>query len=167
MDKYQTVLIVEDDPNDAFFIRRAFQKSGVTRLPHICPNVPDAIRYLEGSGEYVDRGLFPFPNLLVSDIKMPGASGFDLLRWIRAHPHIQIVPIVVMSSSYQREDVKCAYCLGANAYLCKPGDSDGFNSVFAKLLDFWAICEVPDIDAPTCTDLLEDRQLGHPLGVKA
>src|SRR5881394_1754584 len=123
MNRQPQVLIVEDDDNDAFFVQRAVQKSGIIQLPHICVTVDDAVSYLEGSGNYSDRRGFPFPNLLVSDLKMPGRNGFDLLRWIRDHPQFQVIPTVILSSSSLPEDVKRAYCLGANAYISKPADA--------------------------------------------
>ena len=153
MNRTVQVVIVEDDPNDAYFIQRAFQQAGVKAPAHICTTAQDAIHYLEGSGEYADRARFPFPNLLVTDIKMPGMNGLELLRWIRDHPEFQVIPTVVMSSSHQTEDVKCAYCLGANAYLCKPADANMFRNMFAALLQFWAFCEVPPTDSPLCHEL--------------
>ena len=148
------VLIVEDDLNDAFFIQRAFQHAGIKREPHICTTVRDAICYLQGSADYADRTQYPFPNLLITDIKMPEQSGFDLLRWIRDHPQFQIIPTVIMSSSHRAEDVKLAYCLGANAYLCKPGEAVQFREMFTALLRFWNFCEIPQTASPSCEELL-------------
>ena len=154
------VLIVEDDPNDAYFIKRAFELSGVHHTPHICGNIADAKRYLEGTGDYADRSRFPVPNMMMLDIKMPGGTGFDLLAWIREHPDVRIIPTIMMSSSSRPEDVKLAYCLGANAYMCKPIDTDRFREVFGALLRFWSFCEVPKIGTPSCAELLAAR--GNP-----
>jgi CheY-like chemotaxis protein len=154
MEGQRYVLVVEDDPNDAFLIQRAFQQCG-TRTPHVCVNVEDAIHYLEGSGKYSDREHFPIPTLLVTDLKMPGASGFDLLCWLRDRPERRVIPTIVMSSSNMPQDVKRAYCLGANAYLCKPTDVETFATIFRALLTFWDFCEVPDDKAPPCEELLE------------
>lgn len=149
------VLIVEDDENDAYFIQRAFIASGVSHTPRAVVNKEEAIRYLEGVGAYRDREQFPFPKILVTDIKMPGGSGLELLAWIRDHPELRIIPTVVMSSSSQVEDVKCAYCLGANAYLCKPIDHEKFKDVFGALLRFWSFCEIPQSGTPSCKELIE------------
>ena len=159
MNRHEQILIVEDHPDDAFFIQRAFRQSGVERIPHICGTVRDAIGYLEGSGRYADRTQFPFPNLLVTDIKMPEQSGFDLLRWIRDHPQFQIIPTVIMSSSHLPEDVKLAYCLGANAYLCKPVEPIQFREMFMALLRFWNCCEIPQTDAPSCEELITKKMV--------
>ena len=158
MEYNQHVLIVEDDANDAYFIQRAFQHSGVIRVPHICKNGNDAIRYLEGKGEYADRRQFPFPNVLITDLKMPLGSGFELLEWIRDHPDLRVIPTVIVSSSSMPHDVKYAYCLGANAYLTKPSDPTEFREMFAVLLRFWGLCEVPDLGAPSCEELAKSHQ---------
>ena len=148
------ILIVEDDPNDAFFIKKAFELSGVKHTPHICANITDAKRYLEGAGEFADRDRFPFPSMMMVDIKMPGGTGLDLLAWVREHPDARIIPTIMMSSASRPEDVKAAYCLGAHAYMCKPTDPDRFREVFGALLRFWSFCEVPKADAPSCAELL-------------
>jgi len=143
----EKILIVEDDPNDAFFIENAFRHSGIKSKPHICTNSADAIFYLQARGQYADRLRFPFPNLLVTDLKMPGGDGFELLRWLRDHPAMHVIPTIVISSSNRRDDVARAYSLGANAYLCKPTDPTHFRVVFADLLRFWTHCEVPETPA--------------------
>lgn len=154
MNGKEHVLIVEDDPNDAFFTQRAFQEGGIKLCPHVCTNAVDAIQYLEGKGEYADRTRFPFPNFLVTDLKMPGGNGFDLLRWLRDHPTMQVIPTVVLSSSSLPDDVKGAYCLGVHAYLCKPSSAAKFRAMCATLLRFWEFCEVPKTSKPSCEELL-------------
>jgi CheY-like chemotaxis protein len=158
MEYHQHVLIVEDDENDAFFIQRAFQHVGVIQAPSICKNVKDAIRYLEGKGEYADRQRFPFPNVLITDLKMPGETGFNLLEWIRDHPYLRVIPTVIVSSSSMPDDIKYAYCLGANAYLTKRTDPTEFREMFTSLLRFWELCEVPDLGGPTCEELAKSHQ---------
>jgi|SRR5205085_3098882 len=152
------VLIVEDDQNDAYFIKRAFELSGVSHAPYICENISEAKRYLEGSGEFADRTRFPFPNMMMVDIKMPGGTGFDLLDWIRKHPDVRIIPTIMMSSSSLPDDVKLGYCLGANAYMCKPIDTERFREVFGSLLKFWSCCEVPKVGTPSCEELITARK---------
>jgi CheY-like chemotaxis protein len=111
--------------------------------PFVGSLMPPTLGYLQGSGEYANRKQFPLSKMLVTDIKMPGGRGLELLAWIRDHPELRIIPTVVMSSSHRVEDVKAAYCLGANAYLCKPIDHEKLKEVFSALLRFWSYCEVP------------------------
>jgi CheY-like chemotaxis protein len=147
------VLIIEDDANDAFLIQRAFQKCGFSQVPHICPDGLDAIRYLEGTGEYADRTRFPVPRVLVTDLKMPRMNGFELLKWLRQNPSMVVIPTVVMSSSNDASDVKYAYCLGANAFICKPSSPGELEKSIAALLHFWERCEIPKSNAPSCQEL--------------
>ena len=147
MKEQERILIAEDDANDAFFIQNALKLSGVQCKPHVCANAPEAIQYLEGAGCYADRSQFPFPNLLITDLKMPGGGGFELLQWLRDHPTYLVIPIIVLSSSALQADVMRAYCMGANAYIQKPVDPARFRQVFTDLLRFWAHCEVPETPA--------------------
>ncbi|MEW6160401.1 MAG: response regulator [Verrucomicrobiota bacterium] len=152
------VLIAEDDPNDAYFIQRAFQKCGFRRTPHVCPDGMETIEYLEGRGTYADRRHYPFPRLLVTDLKMPRFNGFELLKWLHEHPDFMVVPTVVMTSSKDPGDVKYAYCLGANAYLTKPTSPVELEQAIRSLLEFWKWCEIPHIGQnPTCHQLSEKR----------
>jgi CheY-like chemotaxis protein len=151
------VLIIEDDENDAFLIQRAFQKCGFSQVPHICRDGLDAIQYLEGKGEYADRARFPIPKVLVTDLKMPRLNGFGLLKWLREHPNMVVIPTIVMSASNDTSDVKYAYCLGANAYICKPSSPVDLEKSIAALLHFWERCEVPAPNAPSCEELTERR----------
>lgn len=155
------VLIAEDDQNDAYFIQRAFQKCGFTRAPHICGDGMEAIQYLEGTGEFADRTRFPFPKLLLTDLKMPRLNGFELLKWLRDHQELMVVPTIVMTSSKDPSDVKYAYCLGANAYICKPVSPADLEKVIGALLQFWNWCETPKMEAaPSCQQLAQRHTPG-------
>jgi CheY-like chemotaxis protein len=137
------VLLVEDSPDDAFFIRRAFREAGVPQPPHVCENVFQAIDYLQGKPPFDDRERHPFPHIIITDLKMPGKSGLEFLEWLREHPELQVVPTCVLSSSAQEVDVKAAYCVGANCYLQKPTRYDDLARVVDTLLQHWSDCEVP------------------------
>src|SRR5215210_2821652 len=114
------VVVVEDDADYAFFIGQAFRNKGFANLAMICGDGEQAVAYLDGRGEFADREAFPFPDVLFTDLKMPRMNGFDLLKWIQAHPECALLPTVVLSSSADPKDVDRAYELGANAFLVKP-----------------------------------------------
>src|SRR6185436_10043190 len=116
----KTVLILEDDANDAFFIQRALEENHFAGRWLVCENGQQGIDYLKGEGEYADRQKFPLPDIVITDLKMPKVSGFDFLRWCHAHLQPSIVPISVLSGSGQAADVAKAYALGASAYVVKP-----------------------------------------------
>jgi CheY-like chemotaxis protein len=118
------VLVADDDGNDVFFLRRAFQKAG---LEHQVIDVPDgekAIHYLCGQEIYSDRSQFPVPSLLFLDLKMPKVSGFEVLEWLNKHGEMNGLKVVVLSSSGLPADMEKARNLGAHDYRIKPADID-------------------------------------------
>ena len=118
--KVFTVLHIDDDPNDTELLRAAARRADA----HLdLQNVEDgeqAMAYLNGVGPYADRVCYPLPALILLDLKMPRATGFELLKWIRKHPEIGAVPVVILSGSELHEDIRQAYAFGANSYLIKP-----------------------------------------------
>jgi CheY-like chemotaxis protein len=143
MDSGIIVLLVEDNPDDALLMQRAFQSHGVTRPPHICRSSEEAIAYLSGEGVFADRGVHPLPDLVITDLKMPGTDGFELLEWLSSRDELVSVPKLVWSSSAETRDVNRAYALGANGYLCKPSDFQKFKEMVRDMLRFWRWCERP------------------------
>lgn len=137
------ILIAEDNEDDAELVRMALKKAGVVNPVHIVSNGADVLVYVKGEEPYSDRSLFPFPRLLLVDIKMPVLNGLEVLRWLRAHPDCSVIPTLVMSASRLEADVQTAYKLGANAYLVKPTRFEQFVEIFKRLNDFWESCELP------------------------
>ncbi|TMG90423.1 MAG: response regulator, partial [Betaproteobacteria bacterium] len=82
----------------------------------------DAIRYLNGEGEFADRVEHPLPDLIFLDLKMPEMDGFQVLRWIRSHPATRMTPLAVYSASFIPEDIAKGYSDGANYFITKPSD---------------------------------------------
>src|SRR4051812_19525693 len=140
-----TVLIVEDDQNDAFLLQRAFQKAGLGMPTYICRDGAQAIAYLKAEGEFADRVKFPFPRVLITDLKMPRCSGFDLLTWLQDHPDCNLIPKIVLSASAQSADVKRAYQLGANCYFKKPSTFDQLVALVKLSQQFWLTAELPEL----------------------
>lgn len=140
MKRLKNVLIVEDDDNDAFLIERAFRKAGFEGRLTRCKDAVEAINFLSG---YRKSPLYSPPEIVLTDLKMPVANGFDLLRWIKENPDCMVVPTIVLSSSNQVDDVKNAYCLGANAYLMKSSSMAGLQQQLEALVHFWSFCEKP------------------------
>src|SRR5947207_8557869 len=114
------ILLVEDDPNDVFFMARAMAKTGVNLPMHIAQNGEEAIRYLAGDGKYADRRAYPIPCCVFLDLKMPFLSGFEVLEWVRAQPAFSDLPVIVLTSSNEERDRERAFQLGAKGYLIKP-----------------------------------------------
>ncbi|HVV01540.1 MAG TPA: response regulator [Verrucomicrobiae bacterium] len=115
-----TVLHIDDDPNDTALLQAAARKANVNFLLQNVGDGDQAVAYLAGSAPYDDRRLYPMPFLVLLDLKMPRSSGFEVLKWIRKHPRLNWLPVVILSGSEMKEDICEAYGTGANSYLVKP-----------------------------------------------
>lgn len=139
------ILIAEDDENDSFLLQRAFKKVGLNMPCHICRDGSEAMAYLRGEGEFADRVKFPFPRVLITDLKMPKCSGFDLLRWLDDHPECNMIPKIILSASAEAKDVTLAYQLGANCYFKKPATFDKLVEIVRIAQMFWELAELPEL----------------------
>lgn len=131
------VLLVEDDPNDVLLVQRLFRKLGIVHPLFRVADGEQAVHYFEGRGEYADRTRFPLPSLVLLDLKLPRLSGFEVLQWIRSRPVTRRIPVVVLTSSDQMDDVNRAYELGANSCLKKPISSADFERLVHALNLYW------------------------------
>ncbi|MBA4147460.1 MAG: response regulator [Verrucomicrobia bacterium] len=146
MKKIRTVLIVEDTEDDAFLLKRALAKAGFpSEQVHLLQNGKEAQDYLEGTGPYVDRKKFPYPDIIFTDLKMPVMNGFELLRWIKANPVYQVIPTIVLSSSKDKLDVKRSFMEGANCYFMKPHSQEENVEMLKLIFNFWNKNELPEI----------------------
>ena len=132
-----TVLLVEDDANDVMLTARAFEQAGFVNPLQVVPDGEAAIAYLSGEGRYADRQRYPFPILLLLDLKLPRVSGFEVLAWLRAVPDIRRLPVIVLTSSEQSPDINRAYDQGANSYLVKPVEFDDLKEMIEKFHIYW------------------------------
>lgn len=141
-----TLLLVEDDPNDVMLFRRAKDKSKLANPLQVVEDGDAALAYLSGQGIYADRNLYPFPALMLLDLKLPRKSGLEVLEWLRQQLGINRLPVVVLTSSKESLDVGRAYDLGANSYLVKPVAFDNLLEMVKALGLYWLILnEKPDI----------------------
>lgn len=131
------VLYAEDDENDVFFMLRAFKRAALDCRLQIASDGRDAINYLAGAGAYADREKFPMPNLVLLDLSMPGASGLEVIEWVRSQASTQALPVIVFTSSNQEKDIQRAYSLGANGYLIKPGQPEELISMVNGIRRHW------------------------------
>ena len=137
------ILLVEDDPNDVWLVKHAFQSANISNPLRIVNDGQEAIDYIKGNGAYSDRGAFPLPKLVLLDLKMPRLNGFDVIGWMRRHYPWKLTPIIILSSSALPQDVNRAYELGANAYMVKPADYRALERLFRTIADFWNAGETP------------------------
>jgi CheY-like chemotaxis protein len=132
------ILQVEDDPNDVFLLQRAMKKAGVENPLQITTDGEEAIDYLRGAGKFADREKFPFPTLILLDLKLPRVMGLEVLRIIRQQ-HGNALPILILSASSEESDIAAAYRLGANGFLTKPAQNDKLEEIVRAIKDFWLI----------------------------
>lgn len=140
------ILVAEDDPDDAFMLRRAFTAANIANPVAFVSDGDEAIAYLAGTGRYADRDLHPLPVVILLDLKMPRRSGFEVLEWLRAQPGVGRLPVVVLTSSRESRDVTRAYELGANSYLVKPSSPEDLIATVRGLGLYWLVLnEPPDV----------------------
>ena len=145
--KNYTVLLVEDDLNDIFLVKRAFKLARLETPLQVVTDGEEAIRYLRGEGRYADRSAYPVPKLVVMDIKMPRLTGFEVLEKVKQDGPLRRIPIVIVSSSDRLEDINRAYELGANAYMVKPMDYRSVEHLFESITHYWGLeCAKPDME---------------------
>ena len=137
MARSPNILLVEDDPNDALLVTKAFQKTLAGIPLHAVVNGQEAVNYLKGEGLYADRARYPFPDIVLLDLKMPLMNGFDVLRWIRQQPRLKRLPVIVLTGSVQDSDARLAYEVGANSYVIKPTDFNRLLETMKILGSFW------------------------------
>ncbi|MEY2430112.1 MAG: hypothetical protein QOJ40_2997 [Verrucomicrobiota bacterium] len=132
-----TVLHIDDDPNDTMLLQAATRKAAVEFILHNVEDGDEAIAYLSGEGIYADRKRFQLPALILLDLKMPRATGFEVLKWIRSHPELGNLPVVVLSGSELQDDIRQAYSAGANSYLVKPLGFDALVDLVQNVNAVW------------------------------
>src|SRR5207244_12844170 len=127
----------EDEDTDCFLFERAWLRhSGNSRLFRVRDGA-EAIDYLSGKGEFEDRRLYPIPDLLLLDLKMPRRSGLEVLQWLRLQSPCRTLITLILSSSQEENDVNQAYVLGANAYLKKPSSYLDFVDMTHSVIELW------------------------------
>jgi CheY-like chemotaxis protein len=147
----EPVLLVEDEENDVFFMRIAFDRAGVKNPLVVASDGREAISYLHGDGKYGDRRQHPVPCLVLLDLRLPQVPGLEVLKWIRGQPSLNHLPVIVCSSSCQDSDVKAAHRLGASAYIIKPSRPAELLGVVRRIKQYWIDRNGPP---PECKDWL-------------
>lgn len=115
----KVILLAEDNPDDVLIFQIAFRRAVLPYDIYVVRDGEQVIEYITGCGQYADRGRFPFPDLLVLDLKMPIKSGFDVLEWLRDRPELARLGVIILSSSDDQRDARRAAELGAGTYFVK------------------------------------------------
>ncbi len=133
--KGKMILVVEDNKDDEELTMRALKKAAVTSDIVVTRDGSEAIDFLFGLGQYTGRNLHDMPGVILLDLKLPKLNGFDVLKRMRADPRTRLVPVVVLTSSSEDEDILRCYESGANSYVRKPVEFSAFISASA-----WPLC---------------------------
>src|SRR5437762_1307255 len=137
MARTATILLVEDDENDALLVCKAAQKTLAGIPVFVVSNGQQAVQYLNGDAAYADRSKYPFPDIVLLDLKMPVMNGFEVLRWVRSQPRLKRLPVIILTGSVHESDTKAAYEEGANSYLIKPANFNELVDTMKNVGDFW------------------------------
>lgn len=137
IEKSLPILLVEDNYNDVLLIERAFRKAQIKPILSIVSDGDEAISYLSREGHYADGKRYPFPLLILLDLKLPRRSGLEVLAWLKQQPRLKRLLVVVLTSSQEECDLSQAYELGANSYLLKPIDFQDFVGLVELIDAYW------------------------------
>jgi two-component system response regulator len=139
------MLLVEDNPDDEALTLRAFERHRLANTIHVCRDGVEALEALFEDGEQASRARLPLPQVVLLDLKLPRIDGLEVLRRMRAQEQTRRVPVVILTSSNEAQDVARSYDLGANSYVRKPVDFDQFLRAAEQLGLYWLVLnEVPD-----------------------
>lgn len=130
----QPILLVEDSPEDFETTERAFRRSGLKNPIFRCADGDEALDFLFRRGRHADA---PQPGVILLDLNLPGTDGREVLSEIKADPELKQIPVIVLTTSSDDRDVAACYKAGANSYIQKPVDLDGFMQAIERLNDYW------------------------------
>ena len=135
----RTILLVEDNPDDEEFTLRSLHRANVSNEIVVARDGSEALDYLFGQGAHAGRDLSVMPAVVLLDLKLPKLGGIDVLRRMRADPRTRLVPVVVLTSSSEEEDMIDSYGAGANSYVRKPVAFAAFADAVARLGVYWML----------------------------
>ena len=139
----KTILLVEDNPSDINLTKRAFEKGHITNNLVVAEDGQEALDYIFGKGIYANRDISQLPTLILLDLKLPKVSGLEVLKRIRAAEIIKRLPVVILTSSKEDEDMAASYDLGVNSYIRKPIDFNQFVEAIKYLGLYWLVINEP------------------------
>lgn len=143
-DKY--ILLVEDNPDDEELTLMGLKDSGLLNEVVVVRDGEEALQFLFAEGQYEHRGQEALPTVILLDLKLPKLNGLEVLERLRANPLTKCVPVVILTSSSEEEDVINSYKLGANSFVRKPVVFNDFADAVRQLGLYWLLInEPPDL----------------------
>ena len=135
----RAILLVEDNPDDEALTLRALNKNNIKNKIVVARDGVEALDYLFGTGMYAGRDPGSRPELILLDLKLPKVDGFEVLKKLRADERTKLLPVVILTSSKEQQDVVNGYGLGANSYIRKPVDFQNFVDAVGQLGLYWLV----------------------------
>jgi CheY-like chemotaxis protein len=139
----KTILLIEDNPDDEALTRRALQKNHSIKEVIVAHDGVEALEYLFASGVHAGRDTDMLPQVVLLDLKLPKIDGLEVLRRLRVDERTRLLPVVVLTSSNEEQDLIDSYHLGANSYIRKPVDSVQFREAVRQLELYWLLLNEP------------------------
>ena len=141
--KIKTILLVEDNPSDIDLTKRALANANIANELIVAEDGQEALDYLFGTGHYAGRDAAPLLAVVLLDLKLPKVDGLDILRRIRANRRTKRLPVVILTSSQEEQDIAAGYDLGANSYIRKPVDFSQFAEAIKSMGLYWLVLNEP------------------------
>ena len=141
--KSQVILLVEDNLDDVELTLRALSKNNVANEVVVVRDGTEALDYLFATGAFEGRDIGDFPTVVLLDLKLPKVNGLEVLQRIRADERTKLIPIVILTSSKEEQDIVDGYKLGANSYIRKPVDFIQFSNAIKQLGLYWLVLNEP------------------------
>ena len=139
-----TILMADDDPEDRMLAQEALQQARLANDLHFVEDGEELMDYLRGRNSYANGSMAPRPGLILLDLNMPKMDGREALAEIRSDPDLRLIPVVVLTTSKEDEDILRTYDLGANSFIVKPVAFEGLVGVMKSLQKYWfEIVELP------------------------
>ena len=139
----KTILLVEDNPSDIDLTKRALANANIANKVVVAEDGQEALDYLFGTGHYAGRDAAPLLAVVLLDLKLPKVDGLDILRRIRANRRTKRLPVVILTSSQEEQDIAAGYDLGANSYIRKPVDFSQFAEAIKSMGLYWLVLNEP------------------------
>lgn len=137
------ILLVEDNPDDEALTLRALRKNNILNEVVVARDGEEALDYLLARGSYKGRDLSVQPQIILLDLKLPKVDGLEVLRRLRQDPRTRLLPVAILTTSNEDQDVLASYELGANSYIRKPVDFEQFIEAVRSLGLYWLVLNVP------------------------
>lgn len=133
------ILLIEDNPDDELLMLRALTKNNIANEVYVARDGEEALDFLYGTGTYADRDLNEMPQLILLDLKLPKIDGLKVLKRLREEETTKKIPVVVLTTSAEQQDIVRSYDLGANSYVQKPIDFNEFIEATRQLGLYWLV----------------------------